>query len=740
MAYDPIPRVNAAGVAVWSAKVAGDSNNRNQITADGQMSWGPGNAAVDTFMSRSTAGEISLGEVDGTGPHRIIAYNTRSASGVNFERLTMGWSAGNIAQFITSAGGTGAGRTIQIRPGGDLQMGSGNGIRWKISANHLQPFVDNVYDGGSPSLRIRSVYVGTSISVGGTVGTSGSIRIPNNVNAIVGRNAANDGDVTLLVLDSSDNVRVGSSANAINNISFYTGNTARWTIASDGDLYANTDNSWDFGRTGATRPRSIYWGTQALGPDGSAATPSYGFASETNTGISWGGASLIDFSFGGTLGLRFIGGALSLKNDASVAWSSTSLASGTRDLFLFRDAANTLAQRNGVNAQTFNLYGTWTNASNYERVTLDHDGTDARLNSTSAGTGTTGLLRFQIDGSTKWLVHTDASFRAGSDNANDVGTGGGRPRSVFIGTSISIGTDPAGTGDLRLANNGQIKGRNSGNTTEFAIVYLSSGNVTTFGSTGVPAEILTSSTITLTGRAVVTDVVTAGATPTGFTFTGAAHGTMIATVEAPGMLFNAAATKQWATGAIVAQREFKFMAPTYAFVGASVISDAATVYISGAPILGTNATFTRSFALWVNAGISRFDGNVEPGSNNAVDLGTASLNWRSGYFGTTIEVGTSPSVTGGVRIANNLSINWRNNADNGNLIGIAFGTDDQLYIANNNGIVLRPSDGALRIDNQTDGAGSSAGTLTNAPSVGDPDFWIPINIAGTAHWIPAWAA
>ncbi len=38
----------------------------------------------------------------------------------------------------------------------------------------------------------------------------------------------------------------------------------------------------------------------------------------------------------------------------------------------------------------------------------------------------------------------------------------------------------------------------------------------------------------------------------------------------------------------------------------------------------------------------------------------------------------------------------------------------------------------------TSGAGASAGTLTNAPSVGDPTKWIPINDNGTTRYIPAW--
>jgi hypothetical protein len=45
---------------------------------------------------------------------------------------------------------------------------------------------------------------------------------------------------------------------------------------------------------------------------------------------------------------------------------------------------------------------------------------------------------------------------------------------------------------------------------------------------------------------------------------------------------------------------------------------------------------------------------------------------------------------------------------------------------------------SLRLNGLTNGAGASAGTLTNAPSVGNPNFWIPINVAGTVRYVPAW--
>jgi hypothetical protein len=38
----------------------------------------------------------------------------------------------------------------------------------------------------------------------------------------------------------------------------------------------------------------------------------------------------------------------------------------------------------------------------------------------------------------------------------------------------------------------------------------------------------------------------------------------------------------------------------------------------------------------------------------------------------------------------------------------------------------------------TTGAGASVGTLTNAPSAGNPTKWIKINDNGTVRSVPAW--
>lgn len=62
---------------------------------------------------------------------------------------------------------------------------------------------------------------------------------------------------------------------------------------------------------------------------------------------------------------------------------------------LQQDGANhVLAQRNGTNAQTFNLYNTFTDASNFERVGIKYDTDVITFASEAAGTGTARDFQF----------------------------------------------------------------------------------------------------------------------------------------------------------------------------------------------------------------------------------------------------------------------------------------------------------------------------------------------------------
>lgn len=97
--------------------------------------------------------------------------------------------------------------------------------------------------------------------------------------------------------------------------------------------------------------------------------------------------------------------------------------------------------------------------------------------------------------------------------------------------------------------------------------------------------------------------------PTALLVAGGAHTTLTASTEATDINLNLARTVQFATGALTTQRAMRIQAPTYGFVGASTITDAYTVAIGGAPVAGTNATITRSWALAVQSGNTQLAGS-----------------------------------------------------------------------------------------------------------------------------------
>lgn len=86
--------------------------------------------------------------------------------------------------------------------------------------------------------------------------------------------------------------------------------------------------------------------------------------------------------------------AMTMNSSGRLRWAASTnanVADASCDLFLLRDAANTLALRNSTNAQAFRLYGTYTDASNYRRLitTMSTAGV-AEIKPDGAGTGASG--------------------------------------------------------------------------------------------------------------------------------------------------------------------------------------------------------------------------------------------------------------------------------------------------------------------------------------------------------------
>ena len=105
---------------------------------------------------------------------------------------------------------------------------------------------------------------------------------------------------------------------------------------------------------------------------------------------------------------------------------------------VFNLDANTLEEYNGTNPQVLNIYGTRTDASNYERISLTYDTTDGYqvVKSQAAGTGTAHGLGFWIGSGIKWAIASDSTLKPFVDNSYSIGTATLRPKTVYAATSV----------------------------------------------------------------------------------------------------------------------------------------------------------------------------------------------------------------------------------------------------------------------------------------------------------------
>lgn len=222
---------------------------------------------------------------------------------------------------------------------------------------------------------------------------------------------------------------------------------------------------------------------------------------------------------------------------------------------------------------------------------------------------------------------------------------------VLVNTTTAI---PGSLGILRIGQGTatvDIGERSSGiaaiwfnastpSTTNYA--YQGNGTINTLNAaSSLNLAIAGSTKFTVsTGAIMATPSATSSGSAAVFTFTSPASTGLTASTEVNGFVYSLTTNRQWSTGALSTQREFFISNPTYRFVGASVITNAATLAIAGAPIAGTNATITNTYALWVQAGISRFDGGISMpagASSSSVKVGGVLIDFitDAGNSGTT---------------------------------------------------------------------------------------------------------
>jgi len=174
-----------------------------------------------------------------------------------------------------------------------------------------------------------------------------------------------------------------------------------------------------------------------------------------------------------------------MRQEGAVSWTGTVEATDAKDLLLLRDAANTLAQRNGTAAQESRIYGTYTGAGDYRRLALKMSTAGvAQIVAEGAGTGAAGNMLLLHTGNN--IITKSADFTlAETDAATYMRlTKTGSTQTITLPTTgISTGAEfqfyRATTQALAFAGSATVNGTANlasvPNNGAFALKHLGSG-------------------------------------------------------------------------------------------------------------------------------------------------------------------------------------------------------------------------------------------------------------------------
>lgn len=379
------------------------------------------NAFVSTYL-QATSGAIGAGltlTVAGGGTNEQLLLTAKGSSSIKLGNVT------SIAPGGGGASGPGLVSSTQFFGTNDL----GTGITIKLSHN-----------GGNSGATDPVVLLSSATPIG----WNSSTNLGGAFTHDIGFARKTAGVVWL---------HNGGTASSL------TGGAGHLLVGSSSDTFATSDAQVAIFSQSTTRP------SLKLNMPSGTSTSQEAFGSYTN-GIrtvlmTAGGSvtlgapsnvgSLQASTSTGTVGAQLHGtGGLLLGSGHSISWDSTTAVAGTPDLVLVRDAANTLAQRNGTNAQTFRVYNTYTDASNYERADVAWSSNSLFIQTSQSGTGTArnlvigtvGAANFNIrtNASTRWTVDSNGHFVAGTDNTYDIGASGAtRPKDIHLAGILRAG-------------------------------------------------------------------------------------------------------------------------------------------------------------------------------------------------------------------------------------------------------------------------------------------------------------
>ena len=154
-------------------------------------------------------------------------------------------------------------------------------------------------------------------------------------------------------------------------------------------------------QVGGTSTFKVEKDGKALAGDGNGDTVAgFRFQSQPNVGMFLqttnigGGSNIISFRDTSNVFLASGSNIVRTRSNYGIGWATGDANSSNPDVTLWRDTANTLAQRNGINPQTFRVYNTYTDASNYERGFVRWNSSALEVGAEEGGSGTARSCRF----------------------------------------------------------------------------------------------------------------------------------------------------------------------------------------------------------------------------------------------------------------------------------------------------------------------------------------------------------
>lgn len=155
-------------------------------------------------------------------------------------------------------------------------------------------------------------------------------------------------------------------------------------ITASGDLKF-TDATYDIGKSGVTRPRDGFFSRDVVAGTSLSTAGNLYLSSKvyTNTdpairmnfgsgsaGGIYGSNGVVGFASASTAFFDSQSTRTAISNGAAFAWANSSAQTITATTFLYSPAAGTVAQRNSTNAQCYQLFNTYTSATNIELMQM----------------------------------------------------------------------------------------------------------------------------------------------------------------------------------------------------------------------------------------------------------------------------------------------------------------------------------------------------------------------------------